>query len=380
MPPESATHVAPVAAALADGMSAPAAAVATLTHTGALMALASEWWALWDRCPGATPFQSPGWALAWWRQFGAGGLWTVTVREPGGRLVGIAPLYLHACDGLHTVRLVGAGLSDYLDLLAEPGWETTLVRGVADELAAHPERWDRAEFQQLAAGSPLLQAGAAFSGETAAAEPCPVVSLAANARGETAAASARLCANIAADARRLRRVAIGTCIEPATTETLGAMLHELRRLHGARWERRGQRGVLSDASVWDFHCEAASALFARGVARLYALRANGGTIGVYYGFVSGGRAYYYLGGFDPAYRQAGIGNQLVAHAMAQGRGEGAAVFDFLRGQEPYKYRWGAKDVPTFNRHWYRDPVLRYGNPELFHVRAGNIPSRAQSVA
>lgn len=380
MPPESAAQLDRPLPGSADPGPQPAGRVGIVTHTGAFMALATEWWDLWQRCPGAMPFHSPGWALAWWRQFGAGGLWAITLRESGGRLVGVAPLYLHGCDGLRTVRLVGAGLSDYLDVLAEPGWEAALVHAVLAELAAHPERWDRAEFQQLPAGSPLLAAAGAYAAETVYAEPCPVVPLAANECGDTAAASARLCANVVADARRLRRVAISACVDAATVENLGVMLHELRRLHGARWERRGQRGVLGEQAVWEFHCEAAHALFARGLARLYALRANGGTIGVYYGFHAGERAYYYLGGFDPAYRHFGIGNQLVAHAMAAARAEGAAVFDFLRGQEPYKYRWGAKDVPTFSRRLYRDSVLRYGNPETFHLRAGNIPSGAQSVA
>lgn len=68
--------------------------------------------------------------------------------------------------------------------------------------------------------------------------------------------------------------------------------------------------------------------------------------GVYYGFIWRRRASYYLSGFDPAFRQYGIGNQLVAHAIEEAASE-ADVFDFLRGQEPYKYRWGAEDQPTF---------------------------------
>ena len=41
---------------------------------GSMEALRPEWEALWERCPAATPFQSPSWQIAWWRYFGTGKL------------------------------------------------------------------------------------------------------------------------------------------------------------------------------------------------------------------------------------------------------------------------------------------------------------------
>jgi CelD/BcsL family acetyltransferase involved in cellulose biosynthesis len=34
---------------------------------------------------------------------------------------------------------------------------------------------------------------------------------------------------------------------------------------------------------------------------------------------------------------------LIGHAIADAVASDATVFDFLRGQEPYKYEWGAVD-------------------------------------
>jgi CelD/BcsL family acetyltransferase involved in cellulose biosynthesis len=34
--------------------------------------------------------------------------------------------------------------------------------------------------------------------------------------------------------------------------------------------------------------------------------------------------------------------------MAEARREGLSEMHFLRGQEPYKYNWGAEDRPTFH--------------------------------
>jgi hypothetical protein len=43
------------------------------------------------------------------------------------------------------------------------------------------------------------------------------------------------------------------------------------------------------------------------------------------------------------------GTLLIAHAIEEVIREGAAIFDFLRGQERYKYFWGAGDAWSFVR-------------------------------
>jgi CelD/BcsL family acetyltransferase involved in cellulose biosynthesis len=59
------------------------------------------------------------------------------------------------------------------------------------------------------------------------------------------------------------------------------------------------------------------------------------------------RWYDYIGGFDPQFSSLSPGSLLIGHAIEQAEAEGAAHFDFLRGAEAYKYRWGAVDEPMF---------------------------------
>lgn len=63
----------------------------------------------------------------------------------------------------------------------------------------------------------------------------------------------------------------------------------------------------------------------------------------------GAVSYAYPRGFDPALEQLSVGSLLVAEALAMAVSEGRRTFDFLRGGEPHKYRWGAVDHPTFRR-------------------------------
>ena len=101
--------------------------------------------------------------------------------------------------------------------------------------------------------------------------------------------------------------------------------------------------MLADDGVALFHALAMPRLCDRGLARLYALEIGDRIAGVYYGLQFGDRAYAYLGGFDPSFDSISPGTILIGHAIERAEGEGAREFDFLRGSESYKYRWGASD-------------------------------------
>src|SRR3954447_15705825 len=78
-----------------------------------------EWAALWRRVPGATPFQSPAWLMAWWKHFGTGAPRLLSARAGEG-LVGVLPLYELVEPGCRKLLPIGIGLSDYIDALVDP--------------------------------------------------------------------------------------------------------------------------------------------------------------------------------------------------------------------------------------------------------------------
>ena len=73
------------------------------------------------RAPGATPFQSPAWLMAWWKHFGTGAPRVLTARAGEG-LVGVLPLYELREPGIRKLLPIGIGLSDYIDALVDPAW------------------------------------------------------------------------------------------------------------------------------------------------------------------------------------------------------------------------------------------------------------------
>lgn len=108
-------------------------------------------------------------------------------------------------------------------------------------------------------------------------------------------------------------------------------------------------GVLAAPRDREFHRAAAHALLQHGVLRLHALRLGGRIIAALYGHHGHRRTYFYLSGFDPDFAALSPGTQIVAHAIEQAAQEGAVAFDFLRGREAYKYRWGALDRANARR-------------------------------
>jgi CelD/BcsL family acetyltransferase involved in cellulose biosynthesis len=145
----------------------------------------------------------------------------------------------------------------------------------------------------------------------------------------------------------------------AERSNLVPLLGELIRLHRERWASRNEPGVLAGQRIVQFHEMAVRRLFNSGLLRLYALRIGPSIVGAYYGFQHRERAYAYLMGFDPDYAFVSPGTILFAHALEEAVREGAREMDLLRGDERYKFAWGAE--PRFNqRRIFRRSVRRAG--------------------
>jgi glycosyltransferase involved in cell wall biosynthesis len=300
-----------------------------VTADAELPRLADEWDALCDRCPTATPFQRPGWLLAWRRWLGAGGEPRVAVLRRGARLVGVVPLEVRG----GAVRLIGEGITDYLDAIVEPGVDAAALTEAVRLAAAGAGGGARAGSLELAAlrpGSPLL--GLPLGGAAAPSTPSPVVALDA----------ARIPPPAASALRRLARHA--PCWEDEGGDP-GALLAALFALHRARAASRGEPGALDAPALEGFHRDAAAALHRRGLLRLSGLVLGGRLRAVLYGFTDHGRFLCYLAGSDPEIARLSPGRLLIARAIERARLEGAFELH-LRGGAPDRDAWGAVDRPA----------------------------------
>ena len=270
------------------------------------------------------------------------------------RLVALAPLYLEENPGGARLLPLGISLSDYLDLLLDPDASAPAAAALAERLAAERTAWRRCDLEELEPGAAAfaLPCPRDCREQRAAQAPCPVLAL---------PEDRALAAAVPAPKRRklrmaARRAARRGSVEIARIARGGAedALELLFRLHGRRWSGRGEAGVLRDPRVRSFHHEAVPALFAADLIRLYALRIAGRTVGLYYGLLHRGRAFAYLGGFDPDFAFESPGTILLGHAIEAALAENAREFHFLRGGEAYKFEWGAVDRWNSRRSFLRE--------------------------
>lgn len=349
----------------------------TISTVDRLHAIRPGWSELWERCPDATPFQSPEWLLPWWRHLGRGRLNTLALWEVD-RLVGLAPLFTQRYFGLPRRRLalIGTGNTDYLDLLLEPRCAASSLEQLGKALTHPTTAWDFCDFQQLRPHSPLLRMDLSPLRERSfEQEVCPVLTL--SGRSLEQAVPARLGKNLRYYSRRLEREG-GAC-EEAPPEAVAQSMSALFHLHGARWRKRKLPGVFSSPSVRSFHQEVAHGFAARGWLRLHTLTLAEEVRAVLYCFTCRGRGYYYAGGFDPALARWSPGTLLTGRAIQSAGSEGAQEFDFLRGDEPYKYTWGTVNRTNYRRLLWRGASRGRAAPRLVELERW-VEHRAKRVA
>jgi CelD/BcsL family acetyltransferase involved in cellulose biosynthesis len=319
-----------------------------------LAGLEREWAALHRRAPAASPFQSPAWLLPWLEVFRPDAPWALALRE-AGRLLALLPCFIWPDGaGERQLTLLGNGVSDRLDLLAEPGREAEAAAAVFARLGGASAPWTTLDFRDLPEGSVLLQTplpGASWIEED---EPCPVRPLGGGEEAVLAALPRKRRDELRRRRRRLEEVG-PVSIRRADATTLGADLDALLALHGRRWGERGEEGVLADPQVEAFHRLAAPRLLAAGLLRLHVLELDGRPAAAHYGFRHGPTAYSYIHGFDPTLAPFAPISLLLAAVQTEAAADGAVRFDFLRGRERYKYDWGAGDGRQFRRRAQRTP-------------------------
>ncbi len=317
-----------------------------------LRAIEPEWRALWERCPAATAFQSPDWLMPWWHAFRPGRLRTLAVFV-GDRLAGLAPIYLETGALGRRLLPLGISISDRTDVLVDPAMPDA---GAALVRAAEAwDDWDEWVFEELTdeamARTLPCPASCRVIDETQSAQ--PGLSL----EGERD--DIGLPKTIPAKRRRTVRRGIRTAEQMGgwrVEQVYGnadAFLDILHRVHAARWQARGEPGVLADDRVNAFHGESLPKLLARRQAMAMHMAIGGQPACAFYGLRWGDVLAAYVVGFDPRFAAASPGVILMGRTMAEGIEEGAARFEFLRGREAHKYLWGASDRWTIRRSFRR---------------------------
>ncbi|MER2599530.1 MAG: GNAT family N-acetyltransferase [Caldilineales bacterium] len=325
------------------------------TNAEGFDALRSEWNALLTRSRANTLFLTWEWQTTWWRCLGEGDLFILAWHDAGA-LVGIAPLYYHP-DGAGRQRfdLVGCvEVSDYLDLICASGYEQAVYDAcLAWLLDDQSPSWDEAHLCNLAQNSlsyTLLPERAAARGLHAVVtveDVCPLITLPDSFESYL---QEQLSKKQRHEIRRkLRRVEEDgrsrwyvASAEGDISAATDAFLH-LHRLSDAA------KNNFMTSDMERFFRTLMAVMQQAGWLHLAFIEINGDKAATMLCFIYEGRVFVYNSGYDPtSYAELSPGIVLTTWLIEDAIARGLRCFDFLQGNEVYKYRFGAQDTLVYS--------------------------------
>jgi CelD/BcsL family acetyltransferase involved in cellulose biosynthesis len=319
----------------------------------ALTDLASEWLDLWHQDPSATPFHTPQYAQAEWEtELGADRtLASVCVRNDGV-LVGFANLTIDP-DGTLTF-LGNRAVADYLGPISRSSDRETVASALVDVI--RDLEWTTAELFGLRSDSGWPEAiaraakAAGFNVDERQQDVCPRLDLEAGFDAYLASIDGKLRHEILRKERKLQRDTGGYTIRLSDHNSLDADLQVFYDMHRSS---SGQKGRFMHEDVAALFSRIARAFDDLNWLRLSWLDIGGEPAAAAFSFSARGTWSVYNSAYDHKRRDLGPGMVLMSETIRLAADEGCGTFDMLRGDEPYKYRFGAVDVPllqlTFGR-------------------------------
>ncbi len=251
----------------------------------------------------------------------------------------ILPCFLHEWEGRRQLTLIGTGISDYLDPLIDVEPSKLFVEALQDHLE-HKKDWDICNWQDLSAGTPLRELKmASVCPDT----PCSAIPLTGTFEELWHSRSKDMRRNLRRYSERAKK--IGSVEFEVSSAAGKEWLDELVRLHAARWEKQGETGMIAANRSEAFLREIASEFAALEQLRFFGIRFKGKIAALVLTFVHNNQVFSYMSAFDPEYEILGFGRTLLYEAIQYSYQHGYTAWNFLRGEEPYKFSWGAQSIP-----------------------------------
>lgn len=329
--------------------------VTLYTDTSAFHQLRDEWNALVLKSHLNTVFSMWEWHRTWWEAYQPGNLYLVTCRDNAGLLLGIGSWYIKKHPE-HGRILEGVGcvdVTDYLDIIADKSAVELVYGALADFLVAHRDDYDLIDLCSIPQDSPthtlftaaLQQRG--FSVNVAQQDVCPIIALPATWDEYLNTLNKKQRHELRRKLRRAEGVdeKVSWFIVADDANLDDEITHFFRLM--AASDPQKQRFLENERHVTFFR-NIMPIMRERGWLEMSFLTIDGERAAGYINFVYGERVMVYNSGLDhQTFGQFSPGIVLLAYNIQYAIERGYRYFDFLRGDEEYKYRLGGQDSSVF---------------------------------
>ncbi len=306
----------------------------------------SEWESILPSCSTNTIFVTPWWQKVWWDNFGSENELHISSIRDGDRLIGISPLMLS--EGVLTFA-GDRDLFDYFDFLVAEGEETAFYTALGEHLAEVD--FHTLDLPSVPQNSPTLrhlpeilrQMG--FSVNLEEKETTPVTYLPATWDEYLGGLRKKDRHELRRKIRRLEKADSPHQYSCQLTETGDGCMEDFFRLLRASSDEKD--GFLTPERE-KFFIDIARELTTRDQFKLYFLEVEGERVAGCICFDYGQSYLLYNSGYNPEYSKLSVGLINKAFSIQAAIEEGRESFNFLKGNERYKYDLGAQDESLFD--------------------------------
>ncbi len=322
------------------------------TTTEVFDALAGEWNVLLQRSAANTIFLTREWQQVWWNSLGDGEMCILAMRDDAGILQGIAPLFCAASPpDPPEVAFVGCReVSDYLDFIFARGQEPACFQATVDYLAG-PDcpPWDHISLCNIPEPSPTLTILPELAQQRGwktikqFEDVAPAITLPATFKDYLMMLDGKERRELQ---RKLRRAGDSVNITFAQDAArMDADMDDFLRLMVASMP---SKAAFMTPRMAQFFKAAARAAHEAGWLQLSFLDVDGERAATYLNFVYDNAVLVYNSGLDPLrFAHLSPGQVLLGRLIEQAIAEKRRLFDFLQGNEAYKYKLGGRDLRLY---------------------------------
>ncbi len=318
-----------------------------------------DWNHILNQCASHVPFLTYQYLHTWWQTLG-GGEWPedselvliAAFRED--RLVGVAPLF-HAENilGKQALMFVGAiEVSDFLDFIVKPDDLPQFLSGLIDFLISSEEipPWELLDLYNILEDSPSLETleseahQRGWEHKQIFLQPAPYIPL----PGDFSQYLASIDKKQRHEVRRKMRNVEQSLAQANFyfVEDEAQLQAETQAFIDIMAQDPNKRDFLTDAMVEHIHHTAQTA-FKNGWLQLAFFTLDGKKAAANMSFKYNHRLWLYNSGWEWDFRDFSPGWVLLTYLLEWSNESGIKEFDFMRGDEAYKYKFGGIDRKIF---------------------------------
>ena len=348
-----------------------------------LLDLENEWNRVLERSRDDNFFLTWEWCSTYWKYFEKGEKLMVLHMEDEDEIIAIFPLKqsrfnLVQSFGYEVIRPIGHWRSDYNNLILTKR-APECIRLFLNYLYKHDD-WDFLHLIDIPQTALILnllpQLSKVQSFELKEGSICPYISIPNSIDTLMYSLSKKMRNNLRRCIRNLEkdyRVEFKTYDELGSVEETTKILFEL---HQKRWKSKGMLSSFKTSKVRDFTIDLAKQCADKGWLALCFLVADDEPVSALLNFEYKQKAYAKISAFDPEYSRYSVCNLAHAKYIEKCIQKGIKEYDFLKGDELYKFRFTKNYRRNFSvsfvRNRIRSKFLNLGRKSVERIKMKKI--------